>query len=343
MQMKRIKLTALEKERLEMRHEETNDGKERDRIKAVLLRCEGWTVPMISQALRKHESTIIRHLNDYRESKLKPANGGSESRLDEEITAELISHLEQHTYHQVQDIADYIYARWSIKYSVPGLNKWLHRNGFSYKKPKGVPYKADEQLQKNFIKKYRRLKTVSGGKEPILFMDSVHPSQATKLSYGWIRTGETKQVETTASRTRMNLIGVIKLNDLSSTIVRQYDTINAQSIIEYLHVIRSEYKSGKRLHLILDRAGYHRAKEVKKEAKKLNIKLHYLPAYSPNLNPIERLWKVMNEKVRNNRFFKSAKDFKRAIWEFFDNILPNIADSLDHRINDNFEILKLAS
>ncbi len=343
MRMKRIKLTALEKERLEIRHQQTNDGKERDRIKAVLLRCEGWTVPMIAQALRLHESTIIRHLNDYRESKLKPANGGSESRLDDEMTAELISHLEQHTYHQAQDIADYIYARWSIQYSVPGLNKWLHRNGFSYKKPKGVPYKADEQLQKNFIKKYRRLKTVSGGKEPILFMDSVHPSQATKLSYGWIRTGETKQVETTASRTRMNLIGVIKLNDLSSTIVRQYDTINAQSIIEYLHVIRSEYKSGKRLHLILDRAGYHRAKEVKKEAKKLNIKLHYLPAYSPNLNPIERLWKVMNEKVRNNRFFKSAKDFKRAIWEFFDNILPNIADSLDHRINDNFEILKLAS
>lgn len=342
-QMKRIKLTTREKERLELRHQQSNDGKERDRIKAVLLRCEGWTVPMIAQALRIHESTIIRHLNDYRESKLKPENGGSESRLDEEMTAELIAHLEQHTYHQVQDIADYIDARWSIKYSVPGLNKWLHRNGFSYKKPKGVPYKADEQLQKNFIKKYRRLKTVSGGKEPILFMDSVHPSQATKLSHGWIRTGETKQVETSASRTRMNLIGVIKLNDLASTIVREYDTINAQSIIEYLRIIRSEYKSGKRIHLILDRAGYHRAKEVKKEAKKLNIKLHYLPAYSPNLNPIERLWKVMNEKVRNNRFFKSAKDFKQAILDFFDTILPNIADSLDQRINDNFEILKVAS
>ena len=71
--MKRIKLTVLEKERLELRHQQTNDGKERDRIKAVLLRCEGWTVPMIAQALRIHESTIIRHLNDYRESKLKPA------------------------------------------------------------------------------------------------------------------------------------------------------------------------------------------------------------------------------------------------------------------------------
>ena len=48
------------------------------------------------------------------------------------------------------------------------------------------------------------------------------------------------------------------------------------------------------------------------------ITLHYLPPYSPNLNPIERLWKVMNEYVRNNRFFKSAKEFKKEILTFFE-------------------------
>jgi transposase len=47
----------------------------------------------------------------------------------------------------------------------------------------------------------------------------------------------------------------------------------------------------------------------------LNIKLHFLPPYSPNLNPIKRLWKVMNEKVRNNRLF--------------DDILPDIGHELD--------------
>ncbi len=338
--MKKIELSDLDKLRLEQHHQASNDGKERDRIKAVLLYSEGWKVKHIAQALRLHNNTIIRHLNDYRESKLKPENGGSESRLNEEMTAELINHLEQHTYHQVQAIIDYIYARWSIQYSVPGLNKWLHRHGFSYKKPKGVPHKADEKLQKNFIKKYRRLKTTTNGQEPILFMDAVHPSQATKLSYGWIRTGETKQVGTTASRTRLNLIGSLNLNDIGSTLVRQYDTINANAVIEYLRDLRNAHQSNVRIHLILDRAGYNRDKKVKKEAKKLNIKLHHLPAYSPNLNPIERLWKVMNEKVRNNRFFKSAKDFKQAIWGFFDNILPEIADSLSCRINDNFEIVK---
>ncbi|MCK5818104.1 MAG: transposase, partial [Psychromonas sp.] len=42
----------------------------------------------------------------------------------------------------------------------------------------------------------------------------------------------------------------------------------------------------------------------------------YLPAYSPNLNPIERLWKVMNEHARNNKYFATAKDFRRSINNF---------------------------
>jgi hypothetical protein len=48
----------------------------------------------------------------------------------------------------------------------------------------------------------------------------------------------------------------------------------------------------------------------------------------------------MNEKVRNNQFFKRAKDFKEAINRFFDDILPDIGHELDDRINDNFERLK---
>lgn len=75
-------------------------------------------------------------------------------------------------------------------------------------------------------------------------------------------------------------------------------------------------------------APYHRSEAVEKEANKLDIVLKFLPPYSPNLNPIERLWKVMNEKVRNNRFFKSAKDFKEKIDEFFKQTLPKIGGGL---------------
>lgn len=79
--MKKIHLSEEEKLALELRHTECNDRKEGDRIKAVLLRSEGWYVPQISQALRRHESTVIRYIDDYREGKLKNNIGGSESYL----------------------------------------------------------------------------------------------------------------------------------------------------------------------------------------------------------------------------------------------------------------------
>jgi transposase len=337
--MKRLFLTSEEKARLEEMHAAQNNGKERDRLKAILLRSEGWTVPQISQALRRHQSTIIRYIEEYKEGKLTSESGGSEGHLTEEQTQELIAHLEENTYHHNHEIIMYVKERYGVTYTIPGMHKWLHRNGFSYKKPKGLPHKADPELQAEFVAKYEELKEEVGDKEPILFMDSVHPTQATKMSYGWIRTGKTKHVETTASRTRLNIVGAIQLGQIAEAVTAQYETINAESVINFMEKIRFQYEE-KTIHLILDQAGYHRAELVAEKAKSLNIKLHFLPPYSPNLNPIERLWKVMNEQVRNNRFFKGAKDFKDAINGFFNDILPHIGPTLDARINDNFQRLK---
>lgn len=338
--MKRLYLTAEEKAALEVQHQACDTRKEGDRIKAILLRSEGWTVPQISQALRLHQTTIIRHINDYKAGKLSNESGGSKSHLTEEQTAELIAHLEENLYHHNHQIILYVKEQYGIVFTVPGMHKWLHRNDFSYKKPKGQPHKSDPALQKEFIDEYNALKTSVGEDEPILFIDSVHPTQATKISYGWIKKGQEKVVGTTASRTRINLVGAIQLGHLEDTITAQYDTINGESITDFLNRLRERFNESKTIHLILDRSGYHRSEMVAKAAEKLNIELHFLPAYSPNLNPIERLWKVMNEHSRNNRFFKTAKEFKDSIRLFFELTLPGIGASLDNRINDNFQILE---
>jgi transposase len=296
-------------------------------------------VPQISQALRLHQSTIIRHIEDYKSGKLKNESGGSSSHLTDEQTQKLIAHLEEHTYAHNHQIVLYIKEHFGVTYTVSGLHKWLHRQGFSYKKPKGLPHKADPELQKQFVAEYEQLKKEVGNDEPILFMDSVHPTQATKLTYGWIRTGKTKHVGTTASRTRLNIVGAIQLGHVAEAITAQYETVNTESIIHFMEKVRDQHGS-KTVHLILDKAGYHRSLLVAEHALSLNIKLHFLPPYSPNLNPIERLWKVMNETVRNNRCFKGAKDFKEAINRFFDDILPSIGNELNGRINDNFQMLK---
>ncbi|MGL1052910.1 IS630 family transposase, partial [Vibrio vulnificus] len=162
--------------------------------------------------------------------------------------------------------------------------------------------------------------------------------------YGWIRKGQDKLIETTGSRTRVNLIGALSLKDISATITDTYETIDSESIVRFFWKLKKEhYPLEQTVHIVLDGAAYHRSEMVRNAAKVLNIELHYLPPYSPNLNPIERLWKVMNEHVRNNVYFPSKAAFTSAIKKFFDVTLPEVAGSLLSRITDNFQILKPAS
>jgi transposase len=339
--MNHLVLTEKEKLFLEEQHQHSKNVKERDRIKAVLLRSEGWSYKMIAQALRLQTRTISRHIEDYLVlQKLQIDSGGSEVKLNKDQTEQLITHLSEHTYSHQKEIIVYIKKTFGISYVVSGLHKWLHRNRFSYKKPKGLPYKADVEQQADFIKAYNELKQKMAADEAIYFMDAVHPTQATKITSGWIRTGTDKPIETTGSRTRLNIVGAIELGRLSQTVAHQYEKVNAETIIEFLTSVRWQSANTGTIYLVLDGAGYHRAGIVKEKARELDIKLIFLPPYSPNLNPIERLWKVMNEKVRNNKFFNNAKEFRQQINLFFEQILPEIGHSLDTRINDNFQVFK---
>lgn len=237
----------------------------------------------------------------------------------------------------------YVAQYWGITFSIPGMNKWLHRQAFSYKKTAGVPHKFSEEKQQQFIEYYEKLKDSAQG-EPILFLDAVHPTQATRLSYGWILRGHKKAVQITGSRTQLNILGALNLNDIGGTVFQDYQTIDELSVSRFFNEIRVKYSDYRqKIHLIVDGAGYNKTDLVKNWAYVSNIELHYLPPYSPNLNAIERLWKVMNEHARNNRYFASKHDFRDAIFNFFRATLPEIAGSLTSRINDNFQVLKNAS
>jgi hypothetical protein len=101
-----------------------------------------------------------------------------------------------------------------------------------------LPRKANPEDQKQFIEYYNKLKDGLGEKDIILFMDSVHPSQNTKLSSGWIKKGVDKPIPTTASRTRINLVGAINLQNFLHPIFGKFDTVNKESIVDFLKLIR---------------------------------------------------------------------------------------------------------
>jgi len=331
-------LNSKEREKLITRHRKERDGRVRDRIKAVLAYDDGYSYSEIARILLLDDETIRRHIDDYlKEEKVFTANGGSNSKLSDLETQKIISHLEEVTYLHVKDICQYVKRTYKKTYSISGMTKWLHENGFSYKKPHAVPAKADKLQQKKFISFYKKLKAKAGKKEPIYFADSVHPQHQTQLAYGWILKGKRKEMPTTGRQKRLNFIGGICLEG-HRIVYEQADKVDADSIAGFLCALRRLNAGKYKIHVIWDNAGYHRDKGIQEFAKNLGIELHYLPPYSPNLNPIERLWKIMHERVTYNKYYETFSDFTDATLNFFKTIGRN-KSILRSRITDNFQIL----
>lgn len=332
------KLSESERIHLIAQHRKERDKRKCDRIKAVLARDDGYTYSEIARILLLDDETIRRHVEDYfTKNKLAPENGGSQSYLSRTEADALIAHLQDVTYLYVKDICSYVKLTFGRIYSISGMTKWLHANQFSYKKPHAVPAKANKEAQADFVSYYKNLKE-SANNEPIYFVDSVHPQHQTQLAYGWIFKGVRKSIATTGRQYRVNIIGGISLSG-HKLHFEMVDKVEADTIALFLTQLRKKHPDKKMIHIIWDNAGYHRDIRVQEFSKALGIRLHYLPPYSPNLNPIERLWKIMHECVTYNQYYEKFEDFKYSVTHFLKTI-GRKKKLLRSRITDNFNLLQ---
>ncbi len=115
--------------------------------------------------------------------------------------------------------------------------------------------------------------------------------------------------------------------------------MNSDSICDLLRAIKKKISNGEVVTLIMDNAAYNRSAKVKNLAKDLGVNLAYLPPYSPNLNPIERLWKFFKRRVLYNKYYEVKADFENACADFFRYIRKYRAE-LATLLSDNFEVMR---
>jgi transposase len=319
----------------------TKNVDEKTRLCAILAYDEGHDVSDIANILKISESSTYNYINDYLK-KNKVAHdpkGGALCKLTSREEIELIKSLSIKTHLTAKSICAYVLNTYEIKYTVSGITKWLERNDFVYKKPKHVPSKLDEQKQQEFIEYYNELKQNTDDiNSVIMFMDAVHPEYQSQAVYGWIPKGETKTLPTTNTQFRLHLNGAINLNTMG-IFTREYETIDAASIISFFKDLELA-NPFKAIHIICDNGRSNKNKDIRQYLETSRIKIHYLPPYSPNLNAIERLWKIMREHVTYNKYYPRFIEFKDKVHEFFSTTVHEIGDVLKSRINDKFEVVR---
>ena len=333
-------LTMEQRNLLLAQHRTEHDRRRADRIKAVLLRDDGWSYEQIAAALFLSDEGVRRQIEDYlkKNGKLKPENGGSMARLSDGQRQELDKHLSETIYVRTQDIVVYVQKTSGIIYSLRGMTKLLHRLGFSYHKPVGVPAKADGEAQKAWIASYENLKKSLPDNAKILFLDGVHPTHAVRFQCGWIKKGVRQEIPTNGSQRRLNILGALDLEDMAIH-PQEYDKLNADAVIAFLvHLLTALPHNI--LHIVLDQARYHTCAAVRQwVTQNPRIHLHFLPAYSPNLNAIEPVWKIMHENTVNNLYSPTFNIFTEKIRNFFADTFPKNAHQWIDRLTDNFRPL----
>jgi transposase len=68
------------------------------------------------------------------------------------------------------------------------------------------------------------------------------------------------------------------------------------------------------------------------------IVLHFLPAYCPHLNPIERLWHVLHNHVTRNKYYKTCNAFADAVMTFCRQTITTQWDTIRSYVTDNFTV-----
>ncbi len=109
-------------------------------------------------------------------------------------------------------------------------------------------------------------------------------------------------------RERVTLFGCIE--PLTGIVLAdKADKGNTQSFFSFLLRVVKQY-DGRKVVMVLDNVPYHHAKRLNPilERYKHRLELVYLPPYSPDLNPIERVWWYMRKKITHNRYLESLKD-----------------------------------
>ena len=165
-----------------------------------------------------------------------------------------------------------------------------------------------------------------------VFMDEVDVNTNPKIGSAWMRRGDQAEVVTPGNNEKRYLAGSLdwRTGRLTLTEGKPRQGRNAELFLAHLDDLRRRYRCYRVIHVICDNAKPHYAKKVREYLAKHGgrVVLHYLPAYAPQTNPIERVWWHLHEEVTRNHRCGSMDELWTLVrdWLAADSTFPVDAD-----------------
>jgi transposase-like protein len=131
----------------------------------------------------------------------------------------------------------------------------------------------------------------------------------------WVPPEDVDPVQLLApTRKSVSLFGAVNIR--TGQLITQFENkFDAMTFYRFLEKLIKYRSRGRRMVVILDNARYHHANLLKPFFKKhrKRFMLEFLPPYSPELNPIERVWKLTRRLCTHNEYFPNLQDLQAAV------------------------------
>jgi transposase len=344
--MKTIQLTPRQRQDLSERRRQAQDRRIFQRLSAVLWSDDGRTREEIAELAGVSTRQVGQWFRIFRNKGLEELctlhYQGDPGRLGPAQVKRIRQEIETGVFHNAEQIRTWIEATFGVTYSPSGVKDLLRRIGASFHKVSGFFWKADVEEQKKFVRKHRRHKREAGPGTRRYFVDACHPVWGVDLLYScWLLTGQRFYVGVGNGRKRLNILGAYCPDDHDYVDLRlTKENITGEQFVKLLEKLREKHPDTEKFILYLDNARYYSKPCVKEWlAAHREFRLVPLPAYSPNLNLIERLWKFLRKKALN-RWHKTFEEMQGAVAEVLDH-LSESRDELSTLMTERFAIVEV--
>lgn len=313
--------------------------KKKTKLLVIRMHHEGAKHGFISKVLNLHSNTITNYLKEY-------SIGGLAGTLEDRYyrpSSSLEPFLEcLKCSFRAAPVADAkqavarIESLTGIRLSESQARRFMKGLGMKIRKACSILGKANPQLQFEFYNAelLPRLTEAGKGERKVFFVDAAHFVMGAFLGMIWCFARVL--IKTPPGRQRYNVLGAIESHSQELISIRTTENINSLSVVALLDKIHQKHPESE-VTLVMDNASYQRCYFVRDHAKSLGLELLFLPSYSPNLNLIERLWKLTKRRCLTNRYYPNFKEFCGAIDKCLDDLASPLKEELTSLMSLNFQ------